>query len=79
MLVKESYIEIYSITQNKNFFEKYSFLGLWGVFKKAKKKYFDIPKFITLFHKNHSAVLQLSFREIFIFLNIPGNYLLGSF
>ena len=37
MLVKESYIEIYSITQNKNFFEKYSFLGLWAFLKKQKK------------------------------------------
>ena len=29
--------------------------------------------------QNHTAVLQLSYREIFIFLNIPSNDLTGSF
>ena len=31
------------------------------------------------FHQNHTAVLQFSYREIFIFLNIPGKDFTGSF
>jgi len=31
-----------------------------------------------MIHQIHTAVLQLSYREIFIFLNIPGKDLTGS-
>ena len=34
--------------------------------------------YANIIHQNHTAVLQLSYREIFIFLNIPTN-LTGSF
>jgi len=35
--------------------------------------------YANIIHQNHTTVLQLSYREIFIFLNIPTNDLTGSF
>ena len=45
-----------------------------------KKIISDTPslKYVNIIHQNHTAVLQLSYREIFIFLNIPTNDLTRS-
>jgi len=57
------------------------FVRFIGLFRKYEKKLFVIPiaNYVNIIHQNHTAVLQLSYREIFIFLNIPGKDLTLSY
>ena len=50
---------------------KLNFFRFMGRFQKMQKKIFLTPP-VNIIHQNHTAVLQLSYREIFIFLNILG-------